>query len=430
MAVAKNGPSSPFESTTFEKDVDITVDDDIGAASISPAGRDVVLASKSGLRIIDLDSPYSLPLFIENKSSWDVADVQWSPFASRSEWIASTQNQNALVYNLNMPYSQNKPPIQFKLRAHSRAITDINFSAHHPELLATCGVDSFVFIHDLRKHRAGDYAAQKLADWKAGATQVKWNRQNDKIIASAHDRYLHIWDIRKGVTPLSTITAHTTKIYGIDWNRTDESKILTCSLDSTIKLWDNVGKTLNISTPNHAIVTRYPVWRARHTPFPGGILAMPQRGNSNLWLYKHANEHEAPNYTSQHEHVFSAHEPDAQVREFLWRVRGDTDNGIDNREFQLVSWGTDRHLYLHRLSPELLQRTVGYRKGAPHREKWISTRRGARYLTYTDGPEAHATTKPSTSGVDLAPSQEKGNLSRALDYSRATGLYPSIDWLE
>lgn len=423
---AKNGLSSPFQSPTFDRDLSIAVDDDIGAASISPAGRDVVLASKSGLRIIDLDNPYSLPLFIRSKSSWDVADVQWSPFAARAEWIASTQNQNALVYNLTMPYSHNKPPIEFKLRAHARAITDINFSAHHPDLLATCGVDSFVFVHDLRSHRAPHHAAQKFADWEAGATQVKWNRQNDKIIASAHDKYLHIWDLRRGATPLSTITAHTTKIYGIDWNRSDESKILTCSLDSTIKLWNDVGKTIHISAPHHSILTNYPVWRARHTPFPGGILAMPQRGNSNLWLYKQTDYNHASKYTTKYEYAFEGHEPDAQVREFLWRTRGSTDNGIDDREFQLVSWGTDRHLRLHRLSPELLERTVDHCKGRPLMEKWTSTRRGAKYITFADGSKAATFAKPAMSGESALPqSQRKGNLSTLFDYSRVTGLTPS-----
>jgi WD repeat-containing protein 59 len=38
-------PSSAFESRTFDKDVSIHVNEAIGAASISPSGRDVVLAS-------------------------------------------------------------------------------------------------------------------------------------------------------------------------------------------------------------------------------------------------------------------------------------------------------------------------------------------------------------------------------------------------
>lgn len=409
MAATAGGPSSAFESPTFDHNVKIAVDDEIGAASISPAGRDVVLASKSGLRIIDLDSPYSLPLFIPNQSSWDVADVQWSPFAARAEWIASTRNQLALVYNLSMPYNNKKAPIEYTLRAHDRAITDINFSAHHPDLLATCGVDSFVFVHDLRSKQA----PLKLADFTAGATQVKWNRQNDKIIASAHDKYLHIWDTRRGATPLSTISAHSTKIYGIDWNRNDARKILTCSLDATIKLWNNVGVTADITMPRRVIRTHYPVWRARHTPFPSGILAMPQRGNSSLWLYKHVNDSSKETFTNEPAHDFQGHEPDAQVREFLWRSRGSTDNGIDDRDFQLVSWGTDKHLHLHRISPDLLENAVGYRKGEVLVEQPSATRQGASYVSYRDGPTVTTTTATRD---EFGPprSQRKGNLSTLL----------------
>ncbi|KAF1831109.1 hypothetical protein BDW02DRAFT_572344 [Decorospora gaudefroyi] len=422
MAAAVGGPSSAFESPTFEQDVSIAVDDEIGAASISPAGRDVVLASKNGLRIIDLDSPWSLPLFIPNPSPWDVADVQWSPFAARAEWIASTRNQVALVYNLSMPYNNKKAPVEYTLREHDRAITDINFSAHHPDLLATCGVDSLVFVHDLRARQA----PLQLADFTAGATQVKWNRKNDKIIASAHDKYLHIWDTRHGARPLSTIAAHSTKIYGIDWNRNDPKKIMTCSLDATIKLWNNVGGVQEITTPRRVIRTHYPVWRARHTPFPHGILAMPQRGNSSLWLYKHVNDSDPSTFTQDPAYAFQGHEPDAQAREFLWRARGSTDDGIDNRDFQLVSWGTDKHLHLHRLSPELLDNTVGYRKGDALVEEPSATRKGATYVTYRDGP-IPTTTAPTTRD-DFGPPrhQRKGNLSTLLQNFTLSGdIYSS-----
>lgn len=408
MAAAA-GSATAYESSTFDRDVSIAVDDDIGAASISPAGRDVVLASRTGLRILDLDNLYTPPRFIANQSSWDVADVQWSPFAARAEWIASTRNQLALVYNLSMPHNSKKAPIEYTLRAHDRAITDINFSAHHPDLLATCGIDSFVFVHDLRSQRA----PLKLADFTAGATQVKWNRQNDKIIASAHDKHLHIWDVRKGATPLTTIVAHSTKIYGIDWNRSDPAKILTCSLDSTIKLWNHVGKTATTNTPRRIIHTNYPVWRARHTPFPHGIIAMPQRGNSSLWLYKHVNDSDRETFNNDVVHQFRGHEPNAQVREFLWRVRGGTDDHIDDREFQLVSWGTDRRLHLHRMGSELLEKSVGFRRGEPRLEAPNLMRRGAAYVTYRDGPIPTQTT--NAQGEITSPRvPPKGNLSTLL----------------
>ncbi|KAJ3112038.1 GATOR complex protein wdr59 [Phlyctochytrium bullatum] len=41
--------------------------------------------------------------------------------------------------------------------------------------------------------------------------------------------------MRKGSTPLTSITAHMTKVYGIDWNPKDEKEIITCSQDQTVK---------------------------------------------------------------------------------------------------------------------------------------------------------------------------------------------------
>jgi WD40 repeat protein len=411
---------SLFSSTTFEKDVSIKVDDaGIGAASISPSGRDVVLASKSGLFILDLDSPYSPPRHIVYRTDWDVADVQWSPFASRAERIATTANQKALVFNLELSSSANKAPVEFTLHAHDRAITDINFGAHHPDVLATCAVDSYVHTWDLRNPVASTGLLRpkpvySVADFQAGATQVRWNRKNEFVLASSHDKFLRIWDTRHGAVPLTTITAHQTKIYGIDWHRSDPTKILTCSLDKTIKLWDQVGVKHEITEPCRVIHTNHPVWRARHTPFPNGILAMPQRGSAALNLYTHAaGSSPGPVATvSTPAHSFQAHEDEARVQEFLWRTRGSVDDGFDNREFQLVSWGTDRHLHLYTVSSDLLLKTVGFRKGDPVSEAPSTTRKHAKYVTYRDDPP-----RPSSKSRPTPTTQhssQQGTLSSLL----------------
>ncbi|KAL2356670.1 hypothetical protein BJ546DRAFT_838247 [Cryomyces antarcticus] len=367
--------SSAFQSPTFDRDASITVNEAVGSASISPSGRDVVLASRQGLHIIDLDSLYSPPRHLSHQTPWEVADVQWSPFASRYYWIVSTSNQRALVWNLEM--STQNAPIEHVLHAHSRAITDINFSAHHPDVLATCAIDSFVHCWDLRTPAR---PVTTFCDWFAGATQVKWNRQDSHILASSHDKYLRIWDDRKGAYPLKTMDAHATKIYGLDWNRTRSTGILTCSLDKTIKMWDYSKEE---DKPERVIRTPFPVWRARHTPFGWGMLAMPQRGNHDLHLYdRRLNEETPRDGVISPVHSFGGHE--GQVKEFLWRARGDIDDdGFDSRDFQLVSWGSDGKLILHRMQDEHL-RSVGYEKAMKVRRKFNLTRKGAVYKTFRD----------------------------------------------
>lgn len=402
--------TSAFESPTFDEDSSFHVEQPVGSMSISPCGRDVVLASKEGLHVIDLDSPYSPPRYLAHHTPWEVADVQWSPFAARDYWVASTSNQKALVWNLAMKTWQNS--IEHVLHAHSRAITDINFSASHPDVLATCAVDSFVHCWDLR---TPSRPAISFSDWLAGATQVKWNRQDPHVIASAHDRFLRIWDDRMGAYPIRSIEAHNTKIYGVDWNRVRRGAVATCSLDKTIKFWDYTSEK---DVPEKLICTPFPVWRARNTPFGWGVLAMPQRGNCDLHLYSRS-KGTNPDEDLPLVHSFPGHK--GQVKEFLWRPRGGVVDGIDHREFQLVSWGTDRELRLHRVDPEILQR-VGYEKGKSFISTRNVTRLGAVYRSFRDvNSDLDVEDAESASSVGPHNSTSRGSGMNAVSvpYSRA-----------
>lgn len=274
--------------------------------------------------------------------------------------------------------------IEHTLHAHSRAVTDINFSAHHPDVLATCAVDSFVHCWDLRTPQTPSLS---FCDWFAGATQVKWNRQDHHILASSHDKVLRIWDSRNGAEPLTSIKAHTTKIYGVDWDRTESTRLATCSLDKHIKIWDYHD---HANGPLYDVETSFPVWRARYTPFGSALLAMPQRGDHDLHLYDRRSfgRETDPNASRTSQtvpatHRFPGHQ--SQVKEFLWRHRGSIDDGMDNREFQLVSWGTDRCLRLHRLDEALLE-ALGHEHGKPAKMRFNLTRKNARYRTFRDEP--------------------------------------------
>ncbi|KAJ4316532.1 hypothetical protein N0V84_007811 [Fusarium piperis] len=404
---------SAYDSETFEADGTIHVDGLVGSATISPAGRDVALASPDGLAIIDLDSPYSPPRRLRTHGlPWLVVDVQWSPFAARDYWIVSAANHRALVWNLNRREDSSSGAIEHSLQGHSRAITDVNWSAHHPDLLSTCSVDGYIHAWDLRRPRQ---PVLTFCDWTAGASQVKYCRQASHILASAHDRWLHIWDERRSSEPLKSIKAHKSKIYGLDWNRNRPSAIVSCSIDKRIKFWD-----YNADDPlEHTIETGFPVWRARHTPFGQGVVAIPQNEPGDLYLYSTRFE-KGSDVTSSPVDVWPGH-GDHKAKEFLWRCRGGvTEGGMDDREFQLVTWGTDNELKLQCIDTQTLT-TIGHTRGMPAAPGISLTRKGATYKTFRTVDDSTDRDRKTATMSDHRPNGSSNYRQSALTLGMRSG---------
>ncbi|CAG8494022.1 9489_t:CDS:10 [Funneliformis mosseae] len=333
--------SSPPEikrrNSSFYQELSIHLNQPVGSMSISPSSRDVVLAARKGLFIIDLENPYETPRELHHLTKWEVADVQWNPHQCRRTWVASTSNQKGLIWNLALPSSN---AVEQILHGHSRAISDINWHPLNPDELATCSVDTYVHLWDLRTPKKPTIS---FCAWTAGATHVKFNKKNEYLLASAHDRDLLIWDTRKGSLSITSIRAHTTKIYGIDWSRKSADNIITCSLDKSVKFWN-----IKNDVCQGVIYTNSPVWRARHTPVGNGILTMSQRSETSLYLWNQENP-------QSHVHAFEGHSD--VVKEFVWRIKSDGDPIIDDRELQLITWSKDKHLRLWPINDKLLKLT-------------------------------------------------------------------------
>ncbi|WRT65038.1 uncharacterized protein IL334_001980 [Kwoniella shivajii] len=375
-ATIRQEPIDPFREGSI-----ISVNQPVGSISISPNSRDVCLASRKGLYILDLVNLNNAPRFIPQGGTWQIADVQWSPHPATSNLILSTSSQKLLVWDLGAQRSLKK-----SIDAHSRAITDINWHALNPNLMATVSMDAGIRGWDLR---CWDRPFMRLCAWGAAGTQVKWNRRHENVVATAHNSLVQIWDNRKGSVPLTTIHAHDSKIYGIDWDRRDRDKLVTCSLDKTIKFWtvpelcssssngadsDPFAPVTAPEKPTSTLTTSYPVWRARNLPFGRGVHSLPQRGEQALELF-------SPNDNTPVER-FEGHEN--VVKDFVWRVRGGEDTSFDDRDFQLITWGKDRTLRIWPIERHLMEK-VGYKYGGAI-EVLVSRRGATSDKTYTISP--------------------------------------------
>ncbi|RXK42257.1 hypothetical protein M231_00617 [Tremella mesenterica] len=411
------GVSDPFQEGST-----ISVNQPVGSLSISPSSRDVCLASRKGLYILDLANLNNTPRFIPQGGTWQIADCQWSPHPSTSNLILSTSSQKLLVWDLSAPKA-----LHSSIDAHSRAITDINWHARDPNLMATVSMDAGIRGWDLR---TGDIPFMRLCAWGAAGTQVKWNRQHEHILATAHGKEVVVWDTRKGSVPVVSIKAHDSKIYGIDWDRQYRNKIVTCSLDKKIKFWTvpELGGSVSTddfypiipapSQPTAIISTPYPVWRARNLPFGHGVLALPQRGEKSLQMF--GMDSQVPVET------FEGH--DDVVKEFVWRSRGGDDLNFEDREFQLVTWSKDRTLRIWPVGSDITER-VGYKYGDPI--EVLISRRGAADITYTQIPDENISNnvpKPILqSGIaKLKPTKPEAGMTRG--GGKVRGM-DQLEWL-
>lgn len=369
--------SSPYESPTFSTSLSLRVNGGFNAVSINPSGRDVVLASRSGLFVIDLDDPFSPPRWLHHDTPWQVADVQWYPHPAKPYWVVSTSNQKAIIWNLTRPALN---AIEYALHGHSRAITDINFNPQNPDILATCSIDTYVHTWDMRSPSKPFYST---SSWNSSASQVKWNFKDPNILASSHGNDVFIWDIRHGSTPLFKFEGHESGVNSIDFNKFNRNEIMSSSNDGTVKFWDlsNDGSCLK------TISADFPIWRGRYLPFGNGFCIMPTVGGSNSVFLMSLNEDNTNddsdtsnincntlsttptlnnNFTinnlNNHKkieklqpvHTFKGHSD--RVIDFLWRSRNSHDSIVDDREFQLVTWSKDSDLRLWPIMDEIYEK--------------------------------------------------------------------------
>uniref|UniRef100_UPI0035900280 GATOR2 complex protein WDR59 isoform X3 n=1 Tax=Myxine glutinosa TaxID=7769 RepID=UPI0035900280 len=293
--------------------------------------RNIVTQSFRFLYLINLDTPAENVKKIPRQSKWDVGAVQWNRHSCYSHLFAATCNQQVDLYK----WSADVGEIQTSLRGHTRVISDLDWSWYEAEYLVTCSVDTYIYIWDIKDTRKPAVSLSTVA----GASQVKWNKQNQDIFATSHDGDVRIWDKRRANFPVEYMAAHLSRIHGLDWHPDLEFALVTCSQDNSAKFWDirNPRKHLDI------LSCHVPVWKARYTPFSSGLITVmvPQlrRGENSLLLWN-LNDLEAP------VHTFMGHND--VVLEFQWRRQRD-----GQKYYLLVTWSRDQSLRIWRIDSQL-----------------------------------------------------------------------------
>ncbi|XP_017879158.1 GATOR complex protein WDR59 isoform X2 [Ceratina calcarata] len=302
--------------------------------AVDATGNYVLLAGRRCFAVKHLDEGADTLKKFQRQSKYEVGSAEWNPTSINSHLCAVSSNTRIEILSLVGTNGYDLQTIN-SLKAHTRVVSDLNWHPKEPDILASCSIDTFIHIWDIRDQRRPTLSLSAVA----GSSQVRWNTLSPNMLATAHDGDIKIWDQRKGNSPMQYIAAHLTKIYGLDWCPFQQNQLATSSQDCTVKIFD-------ISNPRRAeniLTTNSPVWRARYTPFGEGLVTIVvpplRRGENSLSLWNTTNL-SAPIYT------FVGHTD--VVLEFQWRHQK-----LENSDFELITWSKDQCLRIYKIDPFL-----------------------------------------------------------------------------
>ncbi|KAK1120006.1 hypothetical protein K0M31_012736 [Melipona bicolor] len=302
--------------------------------AVDATGNYVLLAGRRCFAVKQLDDSVDILKKFQRQSKYEVGSAEWNPTSINCHLCAVSSNTRIEILSLTVNGNYDLQTTN-SLKAHTRVVSDLNWHPKEPDIIASCSIDTFIHIWDVRDQRRPCLSLSAVA----GSSQVRWNTLSPNMLATAHDGDIKIWDQRKGNSPMQYIAAHLTKIHGLDWCPFQQNQLATSSQDCTVKIFD-------ISNPRRAesiLTTNSPVWRARYTPFGEGLvtIVVPQlrRGENSLLLWNTTNL-SAPIYT------FVGHTD--VVLEFQWRHQK-----LENSDFELITWSKDQCLRIYKIDPFL-----------------------------------------------------------------------------
>ncbi|KAJ2621378.1 hypothetical protein GGI26_004160 [Coemansia sp. RSA 1358] len=294
--------------------------------SISPYGRDVILAGRAGLAVIDLESPLAPPRTIPFSSLWKISGVAWCPNVVHHGWVGTSVNQSLFIHDL--AHDTDKP--MRVLKSHPMAITDIAWVPKIPSWIGTASIDPVIKIWDVRRDQKPVWY---YAEWES-ADHLTFNNVHMHKMASVHRNKIALWDIRFGSSPLMTMDeAHIDNITSISWHPSKEDIIVSASRDGTVKRW---CVEHNNPKEEYCHAFTYEVLSAKYLPFGEGLLVTQKSPDNHVSIIK-----DDPLLTYVHEFVGHTE----TVLGSAWRSYRDAGaRSTHDHDHQLITWGQDQVL--------------------------------------------------------------------------------------
>jgi WD40 repeat protein len=116
-------------------------------------------------------------------SKYEVSSAEFAICQQSQEYCAIATSQLIEV----VTWHPDRPTLMSSLRAHTRVVTDIDWHSKIPHLLASCSIDTFTHLWDLREPRKPILSLSAVC--MSGATQGIYVEQ----ITGGHELLPAVW---------------------------------------------------------------------------------------------------------------------------------------------------------------------------------------------------------------------------------------------
>ncbi|KAJ1501748.1 hypothetical protein HMI56_003066, partial [Coelomomyces lativittatus] len=247
-----------------------------GSFSLSPSGRDVVLASQEGLILLDLFHPlndteqlhYTLPPIHWNNQISCQSKVQWNPHLLKQHCIASTKWNQIYIWHLQSSSQtsssttpsliMNPSPPPSMIPSSSTALPTITSSMSSNPYFSPIPGSTTPFSTPVTSPPSSPLPKTDSPNFFSSSSTYFLSKLG---MGSLVEHVLH---------------GHTRSVTDIDWSPFQPDLLASCSLDSTVFLWDLRKPKKNVNS--------FSVWT-------DGINVVRWNPN-NIWLFATAHNNQ------------------------------------------------------------------------------------------------------------------------------------------
>jgi len=123
------------------------------------------------------------------------------------------------------------------LNGHSREVKDVSWHEGDRNLLASCGLDGYVHVWDLRAP-AVPVSTFTSVNSQPALHRVCWERPYGRILAASEGHSVRLWDARRPGWESIKFRAHAHEILGMDFSTRVTGRLITSGEDHSVKFWD------------------------------------------------------------------------------------------------------------------------------------------------------------------------------------------------